>query len=80
MSTHTSTIWKSAIIPIIALGLSIGSSVFISGESSGKHSEKISVLEAKAEKQESYAERLARIETKIDNIETLLQEVRNKIK
>lgn len=71
---------KSLIIPFIALALSISSSLFISGESSGKNSEKIATLESKALKQESYAERLARIETKIDNIEILLQEVRNKIK
>jgi len=68
--------WHTIVIPLVAVILSIGSSIFISGENSGVYKEKITTLEAKIGKQEDYGERLARIETKLDNIENLLKELR----
>lgn len=81
---NNKTSWVTPlIIPFIALVLSIGGSVFISGKTSGADTEKINRGEKDIEQLKSDYKAdhdlIIQMDTKLTNIEELLKELKNKM-
>jgi hypothetical protein len=70
--------WKSVLIGIITIGLSIAGSTYTSGLSAGQQAEKILNLEKRVEQFQTDHDILVTIKVKVENIEAMLKELKEK--
>lgn len=74
---------KPLIIPLIALVLSVGTSVFVSGKTTGGYTEKVDRAERDIEQLKSDYKSdhdiVIRMDTKLTNIESMLKDMKEKM-
>jgi hypothetical protein len=74
--------WKSIVVGIITVSLSIGGSIYTSGQTNGRQAEKVESLEKKYDKIEVLVQQdhdlLTMMNQRLINVENMLKEMKEK--